>query len=82
MFKELSGDFIINWEHADGDAISADSTLFTIQGPTALLLTGERTALNFLQLLSGTATTCRSYADQVRSSGVKLLESILLPLIG
>ena len=55
--------------------MSTFTTLFTIQGPTALLLTGERTALNFLQLLSGTATTCRSYADQVRSSGVKLLDT-------
>jgi nicotinate-nucleotide pyrophosphorylase (carboxylating) len=75
VFRELSADFVINWQHADGDAISADSTLFTIAGPAALLLTGERTALNFLQLLSGTATTCRYYADQVRGSGVKLLDT-------
>jgi nicotinate-nucleotide pyrophosphorylase (carboxylating) len=46
-----------------------------VSGPAGLLLTGERTALNFLQLLSGTATTCRRYAKQVEGTGVKLLDT-------
>jgi nicotinate-nucleotide pyrophosphorylase (carboxylating) len=75
VFKQLSPEFEIHWEHQDGDSVAADSTLFTISGPAGLLLTGERTALNFLQLLSGTATTCRRYADLVEGTGVRLLDT-------
>ena len=49
--------------------------MFSLRGPARSLLTGERTALNFLQLLSGTATTCRHYADLVAGTGVKLLDT-------
>jgi nicotinate-nucleotide pyrophosphorylase (carboxylating) len=75
VFNQLSPDFEINWAQADGDAITADQSVFTVSGPAGLLLTGERTALNFLQLLSGTATTCRRYAKQVEGTGVKLLDT-------
>ena len=49
--------------------------MFTVSGPARALLTGERAALNFLQLLSGTATICRRYANLVAGTGVKLLDT-------
>jgi len=49
--------------------------LFELAGPARSLLTGERTALNFLQLLSGTATRCRRYADLVAGTGTRLLDT-------
>ena len=64
-----------NGDGQDGQTISAGDTLFTIEGPAATLLTGERRALNFLQLLSSTATTCRRYADLVADTGVRLLDT-------
>jgi len=48
---------------------------FIVEGPARALLTGERTALNFLQTLSGVATNCRHYADLVEGTGVKLLDT-------
>jgi len=63
------------WEARDGDRIAAGQTLLTARGRAAALLTAERTALNFLQLLSGTATRCRQYADLVAGTGVKLLDT-------
>ena len=75
VFAELDSAVNIDWLAADGDAIAAGDSLFTLHGPARSLLTGERTALNFLQLLSGTATTCRRYADRVADTGVKLLDT-------
>lgn len=63
------------WAVADGDRIAADSTLFTVRGPARALLTAERSALNFLQLLSGTATRCHHYASLVAGTGVRLLDT-------
>ncbi|MCB1689846.1 MAG: carboxylating nicotinate-nucleotide diphosphorylase [Halioglobus sp.] len=75
VFAELDGAVRIEWEHRDGDRIGAGNTLFSFAGPARSLLTGERCALNFLQLLSGTATTCRRYADLVAGTGVRLLDT-------
>lgn len=65
----------VHWHANDGDAISANNTLFTLSGNARILLTGERTALNFLQLLSGTATVSSHYANQVKHTQVKLLDT-------
>jgi nicotinate-nucleotide pyrophosphorylase (carboxylating) len=75
VFAELDPAVSIVWQHRDGDAIAAGDTLFTIEGPARSLLTGERCALNFLQLLSGTASTCRRYADEVKDTAVRLLDT-------
>ena len=75
VFAELDPHVSIQWQAADGDAITAGDSLFTLQGPARSLLTGERCALNFLQLLSGTATTCKRYADLVAGTSVKLLDT-------
>lgn len=75
VFAQLDPGVRIDWQVADGDRIAENQTLFTLAGPARSLLTGERTALNFYQLLSGTATTCRRYADLVQGTGVKLLDT-------
>ncbi len=75
VFAQLDPAVTIAWRAADGDRIAAGDTLFEIDGPARSLLTGERTALNFLQLLSGTATICRHYAALVSGTGVRLLDT-------
>ena len=65
----------LEWHARDGDTLSANDTLFTVSGPARALLTAERTALNFLQLLSGTATRCHHYANLVEGTNVKLLDT-------
>jgi nicotinate-nucleotide pyrophosphorylase (carboxylating) len=75
VFAELDTNVELTWHTQDGKDITAGDTLFTAQGAARSLLTGERAALNFLQLLSGTATTCSRYAAQVASTGTKLLDT-------
>lgn len=75
VFAQLDERVQIDWKVKDGDKVESNQTLFTLTGPARSLLTGERSALNFLQLLSGTATTCRQYADMVEGTGVKLLDT-------
>ncbi|MBX2809616.1 MAG: carboxylating nicotinate-nucleotide diphosphorylase [Cellvibrionaceae bacterium] len=65
----------LRWHHQDGDSVKANSLLVELTGNARTLMTGERTALNFLQLLSGTATICREYADSVKHTQVKLLDT-------
>ena len=65
----------ITWHVTDGERVTANSTLFELKGSSRSLLTGERTALNFLQLLSGTATVCRSYADKVEGTNIRILDT-------
>ncbi|MEJ2418041.1 MAG: carboxylating nicotinate-nucleotide diphosphorylase [Exilibacterium sp.] len=75
VFRQLDPDVAVELYFEDGDRVSANSRLFNLSGCARSLLTGERTALNFLQLLSGTATACRHYADLVAGTGVKLLDT-------
>ena len=75
VFRQLDTSVAIRWEARDGDRLAADQVLCTLEGPTRSLMTGERTALNFLQTLSGTATRAQQYADRVEGTGVKLLDT-------
>ncbi|CAH0991362.1 Nicotinate-nucleotide pyrophosphorylase [carboxylating] [Sinobacterium norvegicum] len=75
VFKQVDSDVTVNWQCQDGDSVKADATLFTLEGSARSLLTGERAALNFLQLLSGTATTAKFYADLVAGTKVKILDT-------
>ena len=75
VFAELDPAVAVDWQANDGDPLRAGQSIFTLAGPARSLLTGERAALNFLQLLSGTATLCRNYADQVADTTVKLLDT-------
>lgn len=74
-FEQLGGVDEIHWHVKDGDFVEANTKLVTIKGNARSLLTGERTALNFLQLLSGTATRSRQYAKLVGGTGVKVLDT-------
>lgn len=74
VFRQL-GDVQIEWHVKDGDRLTADTTLCTLRGNTRQILTGERTALNFLQTLMGTATTARRYADAVAGTTVTILDT-------
>ncbi|KUM41572.1 carboxylating nicotinate-nucleotide diphosphorylase [Pseudomonas sp. EpS/L25] len=75
VFRVLDPRVAVSWQVRDGDRVAPDQVLFELQGPARALLTGERSALNFLQLLSGTATRCRHYADLVQDTAVKLLDT-------
>ena len=74
-FQQIDPSCHVEWAAQDGDSIAADSLVCTLSGPARALLTGERTALNFLQLLSGTASTAGQYAARVAHTGVKLLDT-------
>ena len=75
VFRQLDPRVVVTWNAKDGDRVSADQTLFTLSGPARALLTGERSALNFVQSLSAVATRCRQYADLVEGTPVKLLDT-------
>jgi nicotinate-nucleotide pyrophosphorylase (carboxylating) len=60
---------------ADGDRVKKGAAVLRVEGPTIALLTAERTALNFLQRLSGIATQARRYADVVRGTGVRIVDT-------
>jgi len=75
VFRQIDSSVTIRWHVADGDTVIPDQLLFELTGSARSLLTGERTALNFLQLLSGTATICNSYANIVAHTQVRLLDT-------
>ena len=68
-FAQLDPAVELTWRAADGDAISAGEVIGRVRGPMASVLTGERTALNFLCHLSGIATITRRFADAARAGG-------------
>ena len=65
----------VDWQYAEGDVMAADSLVCTIQGPARALLTAERGALNFLQLLSGVATATRKYVDVIAGTRAAILDT-------
>ena len=75
VFQQVDDAVKLEWHVNDGDAVKPDQKLVTLKGKARSLLTGERCALNFLQTLSGTATRCRRYADMVKDTTVKLLDT-------
>lgn len=75
VFRQLETPVTIEWCVRDGQLVAPNTVLCKINGPAPALLTGERTAMNYLQLLSGTATVCKQYADLVAHTAVKLLDT-------
>lgn len=75
VFKQLGSSVQINWLVADGEAVSANQRLFTLTGPARIIMTGERTALNFIQTLSGVATVTRTYVDKLTGTQCRLLDT-------
>jgi nicotinate-nucleotide pyrophosphorylase (carboxylating) len=65
----------VTWRHDDGDAVDKGATLCDLQGPARSILTAERSALNFLQLLSATATVTQQYVDAVAGTGCRVLDT-------
>jgi nicotinate-nucleotide pyrophosphorylase (carboxylating) len=74
-FHQIDPRVSLEWRIQEGDTAKADKPLFTVDGPARALLTGERTALNFLQLLSATATAARAYSQLLRGTNCKLLDT-------
>ena len=75
VFDQLDPDISIDWLSHDGDDAINEQAWCTIQGPSRAILTGERTALNFLQLLSGTATATKRMVDQLKGTTAQLLDT-------
>lgn len=75
VFLRLDPNIQIDWQVAEGDEAAADTVLCTLQGGARGLLTGERTALNLLQTLSGTASVARAYARAVEGTGARVLDT-------
>ena len=75
VFARLDERVRIDWRTSEGARAAAGQVLFQIHGPARILLTGERTALNFLQLLSGTATATHAYVERIEGTGCRLLDT-------
>jgi nicotinate-nucleotide pyrophosphorylase (carboxylating) len=75
VFASVDPNIAVNWQVDDGQRVTPNDLIFCASGSARHLLTAERTALNFLQLMSGTATACQQLADIVSSTKVKLLDT-------
>lgn len=75
VFQSLDAKVVYKSEFKDGDILEKGSTIFQVSGKLGALLKGERTALNFLQRLSGIATNVRSYVDKLKKNTVRLVDT-------
>ncbi|ALB65633.1 carboxylating nicotinate-nucleotide diphosphorylase [Cronobacter dublinensis] len=75
VFIQLGGDVSVTWRVNDGDSVQPDQPLFELEGPSRVLLTGERTALNFVQTLSGVASEVRRYVALLEGTHTQLLDT-------
>ena len=75
VFRQLDENIIIDWYIGDGGHAEANDIICKLVGPARALLTGERTALNFLQTLSSTATTTAAYVAAIEGTGAKVLDT-------
>jgi len=75
VFKQLDPTIDVIWHFKDGDSLDPNSIICTLSGPARSLLTGERTAMNYIQTLSATATLSSLYAKQVEGIEVQILDT-------
>jgi len=75
VFRQLDPEVSIHWHDRDGDRLAPGRILCELEGPTRALLSGERTAMNFLQTLSATGTLARRYAEAVAGTGARILDT-------
>lgn len=75
VFAQINDNISLDWQCEDGDALNANDTLVYIEGNARSILTAERTALNFLQTLSGTATTTATYVKFLNNTQTRLLDT-------
>jgi len=74
-FMQLNPDVKIKWQAKDGDTLRPDQIICTLTGSAQSILTGERTAINFLQTLSGTATQTKKYVDAIEGTNAQILDT-------
>jgi nicotinate-nucleotide pyrophosphorylase (carboxylating) len=75
VFRQIDDEVFIEWHVQDGDSVAAGETICSLSGPSRSLLTGERTALNFIQALSATSTLASSYARAVAGTNAVVLDT-------
>jgi nicotinate-nucleotide pyrophosphorylase (carboxylating) len=75
VFNQLDPNVKIEWQVKDGDAVTPNQTLCQIDGSARSILTGERTAINFLQTLSATATAVASFVGLINDTETKILDT-------
>ena len=75
VFRQCDKNISIHWQAGDGERLTANSIVCEVSGPARGLLSAERSALNFLQTLSGTATVTRRYADLIAHTSCKILDT-------
>ncbi len=75
VMRQVDARLRITWRYSEGALMAADTEVCTIEGPARSLLTAERSALNFLQLLSGVATTTRRYVEAVQGTRAAILDT-------
>jgi nicotinate-nucleotide pyrophosphorylase (carboxylating) len=75
VFRQCDDSITTRWHAGDGDRITANSVICEVSGPARGLLTAERSALNFLQTLSGTATLTQTYTDKIKHTRCKILDT-------
>ncbi len=75
VFSQLGGQIAVGWRVKDGESVRVNQPLCALSGPAHILLTGERTALNFVQTLSGVATEVKRYVDQLAGTRTQLLDT-------
>ncbi|MEI6149294.1 MAG: carboxylating nicotinate-nucleotide diphosphorylase [bacterium] len=75
VFRQVNPDIVCRAEAGEGARVGPDQNLLTLEGPISGILTGERTALNFAQRLTGIATRTRQFVDKVARYGVKILDT-------
>ena len=75
VFRQLGSRVRLDWYVADGDPVKAGQRLFSAEGPSRIILTAERTCLNFVQTLSGVATVVSRYVKEISGTGCTLLDT-------
>ena len=75
VFRQIDPAVHVEWCVEDTEAVEPDQVLYRLAGPARALLTGERSALNFLQTLSGTATAVRRYVEAVSGTGARIVDT-------
>lgn len=75
VYRQIDRSIEINWLQTDGEQVTADTVVCELSGSARTLLTGERSALNFLQLLSASASAARKYVDAVAGTGAVILDT-------
>ena len=75
VFRQCDEQVTVSWSAKDGDLIKTDDVICEVSGPARALLSAERSALNFLQTLSGTATITHNYADLIENTNCRILDT-------